>query len=446
MAINRISGNILQDDLVRGANLAFQGNLVYIDIVNQQVGINTVPSSFTLDVNGNIRSTNISTGNANVGNLNSSAGVFSNVISVTGNANVGNLGTAGIISATGNITGGNLITSGVISATGTITSSANIIGGNLLTVGLVSATANITGGNLITSGLISAIGNALVGNIDTASGTFSNTISVTGNASVGNLGTPGLITASGNVLAGNLLTTGIVSATGNATAGNILTLGTIIASGNIISNSNVVAGNIVIGNSSIVTIAGLLVLAPASNVSVSNTYINDLLDPIQSSDAATKFYVDSAAANAAGNLGNITLSNTTISTSYSPGNITILPTGNSTVIFSTTSGAVMPVGNTAQRPSPVSAGTVRFNSDIGRMEIYDGSQWQSVVSGVTNQVLQGDNTTTVFVLNQASTTPATLVSLNGVVQLPGTSYSVTGNSITFTQAPAISDVIDVRFL
>lgn len=53
MAINKISGNILQDNLVRGANLAFQGNLVYIDVVNNRVGINTASPTHTLTVSGN---------------------------------------------------------------------------------------------------------------------------------------------------------------------------------------------------------------------------------------------------------------------------------------------------------------------------------------------------------------------------------------------------------
>jgi hypothetical protein len=52
-------------------------------------------------------------------------------------------------------------------------------------------------------------------------------------------------------------------------------------------------------------------------------------------------------------------------------------------------------------------------------------------------------------LARKSTTGSTLVMLNGVVQLPNASYIVTGannNILTFNEAPAVSDVIDVRFL
>jgi hypothetical protein len=38
------------------------------------------------------------------------------------------------------------------------------------------------------------------------------------------------------------------------------------------------------------------------------------------------------------------------------------------------------------------------------------------------------------------------VSLNGVVQLPTSSYSIAGNVLTFTQAPSTDDVIDIRYI
>jgi len=128
------------------------------------------------------------------------------------------------------------------------------------------------------------------------------------------------------------------------------------------------------------------------------------------------------------------------------GNITLAPTGNSDVIIDTVSGLVLPVGNTAQRPSPAATGTVRFNSDSDRVEIYDGTGWEDVVANVTNQTLNGDGSTAVFTLDRDSTTAAALVMINGVVQLPATAYTVAGNQLTFTQAPVVSDVIDVRFL
>lgn len=71
MAINRVSGNILQDDLVRGTNLAFQGNLLYLDVSNNRVGILDASPTQALTVSGNVQVGNIlliNLGNVQVGN------------------------------------------------------------------------------------------------------------------------------------------------------------------------------------------------------------------------------------------------------------------------------------------------------------------------------------------------------------------------------------------
>lgn len=190
---------------------------------------------------------------------------------------------------------------------------------------------------------------------------------------------------------------------------------------------------------------GNITLDNTGNASMGSEWINNLADPIQNQDAATKFYVDSEIGNVA-NIGNLTVANTTIFPSITPGNITLAPTGDSTVIIDTVSGLVLPVGNTAQRPSPASVGTIRYNNDAGQVEIYDGSTWEDIVANVTNQTLNGDGSTVAFTLNKDTTTAAALVIINGVVQLPTTAYSVSGNVLTFTQAPVVTDVIDVRFL
>ena len=145
-------------------------------------------------------------------------------------------------------------------------------------------------------------------------------------------------------------------------------------------------------------------------------------------------------------IGNLTISNTTISTNLATGNITLEPTGNGIVIIDTTTGLVLPVGNTVQRPDPAETGTVRFNTNSSLVEVYNGTAWNSVAAEITNQTIYGDGTTLIFVLNKTSTAAAILVATNGILQAPNVAYTVTGNSITFAQAPEISDVIDVRFL
>jgi hypothetical protein len=43
-----------------------------------------------------------------------------------------------------------------------------------------------------------------------------------------------------------------------------------------------------------------------------------------------------------------------------------------------------------------------------------------------------------------ASTAGTVVSINGIVQQPVASYSVTGNNIIFTEAPLASDIVDIR--
>lgn len=198
-----------------------------------------------------------------------------------------------------------------------------------------------------------------------------------------------------------------------------------------------VVGNITVGN---------IVIANVGNISAGNVNINNLASPVANSDAATKFYVDTFAVS---NIGNLTVSNTTITTTLANGNITLSATGNQLVYISGNSGFVMPVGNTAQRPTPGITGTLRFNSDYSRIEYYDGVEWDIVAGGITNETFNGDGSTVAFTLARQTTTAAALIMLNGVVQLPGTAYNMSPNPSTnliFTEAPATGDVIDIRYL
>lgn len=207
---------------------------------------------------------------------------------------------------------------------------------------------------------------------------------------------------------------------------------------NIVSAS--LSGNVTVGN---------IVIPATGNIDVANAYINNLAYPVQPSDAATLQFVLDNTGNI-GNVGNLTFSNTTISTSLVNGNITLTPTGNAIAIVDTTTGLQVPVGNTAQRPVPPTQGTVRFNTDLTRLEVYDGTEWDQVVGGVTNQTITGaDGSTITFALDRKTTAAAALVMLNGVVQIPGVAYTISpafGNTLIFVEAPASNDTIDVRFL
>lgn len=148
-------------------------------------------------------------------------------------------------------------------------------------------------------------------------------------------------------------------------------------------------------------------------------------------------------------LGNLTVTNTTIGTSTSNANIVIDPNGTGLAVIDTTTGLVIPVGNTAQQPSPGITGTIRFNTTTNLVEVYNGSGWANVNGpAITNQVIVPDGVSSAYTLDRSTTAASIIVSINGLVQIPGVgySYTVSGTTITFADVPLTTDIIDVRFL
>ena len=74
MAIGRISGSVLKSNLTRnGTDLAFETNLLYLDVTNSRVGIGTSEPSTPLHVNGTITASGL-TGLSSIGITNTSVG------------------------------------------------------------------------------------------------------------------------------------------------------------------------------------------------------------------------------------------------------------------------------------------------------------------------------------------------------------------------------------
>jgi len=70
MAIGRISGPLLKSNLLRnGVDLAFENDLLYLDVNNQRIGVNLNAPQYDLDVNGTINATEILTGLLTVDNV-----------------------------------------------------------------------------------------------------------------------------------------------------------------------------------------------------------------------------------------------------------------------------------------------------------------------------------------------------------------------------------------
>jgi len=130
--------------------------------------------------------------------------------------------------------------------------------------------------------------------------------------------------------------------------------------------------------------------------------------------------------------------------------------GGAKLAVNSTDSLLLPVGTSGERPGSNGftdvTGMFRFNTTIGAIEWYTGSTWASASTTftiITDEQFNGDGSTVEFELGGATTTAGTIVSINGVVQIPTLAYAITGagnTTLEFTEAPAIGDIIDVRRL
>jgi fibronectin-binding autotransporter adhesin len=342
-------GTITATDTITGGNLATAGTVTATGtITGGNVLTGGIVSATSTITGGNILTAGevSATGSLTGGNV-FTGGAVSATSDVTG----GNLVTGGQVTATGTITGGNVVTGGFVSATGTVT------GGNVATTGTVSATGDVTGGNLVTGGAVTATGTVTGGNVATggtvsATGTVTGgnvatggTVSATGNVTGGNITTAGAITATGNITGnyfignGSLLTgidttliqngntnvqayangnvavtvagvsntvvftttgvniAGTASATGDVTGQNLLTGGNVSAVGFVTTSA--------VNSPSVTAATSLALNAANGNVTLTaggggniilggGHFINNVNNPLQAQDAATKQYVDDA--------------------------------------------------------------------------------------------------------------------------------------------------------
>ena len=110
-------------------------------------------------------------------------------------------------------------------------------------------------------------------------------------------------------------------------------------------------------------------------------------------------------------------------------------------IQSGSTGIRIPTGSAANRPDQPVFGQIRFNTDIGFCEFYNGTIWQNFGTGGTVSYtvddFTGDGTTTVFVMSEAESDETQIIVFVGsIYQDPATAYTVDGGfNITFTSAP-----------
>ena len=144
-------------------------------------------------------------------------------------------------------------------------------------------------------------------------------------------------------------------------------------------------------------------------------------------------------------IGNITFSNTTISTSWTSANIYINASGSGTVQIGGNLALGIPTGNTIARPANPIAGYIRFNTESTSFEYYNGIQWDIPgAATITSASITPDGTANTFPLGYTATSAGVIVSINGTLQQPVTAYNISGNNIIFSEIPLPSDIIEVR--
>lgn len=130
------------------------------------------------------------------------------------------------------------------------------------------------------------------------------------------------------------------------------------------------------------------------------------------------------------------------------GEIIVNPALTNRLRVDTTSSILVPVGISAERPPIPETGDMRFNTELGTIEWYTGTEWDnaSAPNTVSSQLITPNGVDTTFTLNQGATTDTVLVSMNGVIQAPTTTYTVTGTSLNMVDVPLTTDILEVRFL
>ncbi len=146
-------------------------------------------------------------------------------------------------------------------------------------------------------------------------------------------------------------------------------------------------------------------------------------------------------------LGDITAEDTTL---FTPTNSDLIlePQGTGKVKINSTESFLLPVGTTAERPGSPTEGEIRYNSTLDIVEVYKNGDWVRVGDPDTATLavdnFSGDGSTTDFTLSSSASTNTIFVTSNGVVQHPTNAYTVSGTTLSFTEAPVTGDAISVR--
>jgi len=386
---------------------------------------------------------NIHTGNANLGNLTTS-NYFAGTLTTAAQPNITSVGTLTntTLGGSNSFTGGNLVSANYLTGTLTTASQPNITSVGTLTTLAIAGTGNVSGANLVSANYVTGtLTTAAQPNI-TSLGTLSSlivTANITsGNANLGNVANANFFSGSGQYLTSvTAVTAGTV--TTNAQP-NVTSLGTLtsVTIGNSTSNTTMNASSI------------------TSNVNVALTGNNINLGPIGNikiSGGTAGYFITT---DGAGNL----------SWGAASGGGGVSASGSNTQIQFNDNGSLGAVANLTfdKSTNTLSTGRVvtsigaNLGSNISNVYIGGGSANQILktdgsgnlswvaqpVASITVDNFTGDGTTTAYTLSVTPTSiNQTIVNYNGVFQLRTSAYTLSGTTLTFTEAPSEGSTIEV---
>lgn len=460
MAIGRISGPMLQSNLERqGINLSVETDLLYFDVTTNRIGIrNTIPA-YSLDVSGNGQIGNIVLDSGNISPLITSAnlnlsGNGTGIVVVTGNLDAGNISTVNVVTSNVSTSAGNLTLAPITGANVQINSNTNItattsasstssgalivtggvgVGGNLY----VSATLNVAGMDI--KDAISVLTSAIAANsaqMISADNAISNAVSVVSAA---------VLSSNDRISAVSSDLTSIDTKLSNAISAVSVQLTSV--NNNLASAINVVSNRVSAIMTSSQTLNGATYSftgnTPSNTVSSGTVVITGGLG------VSDNIYANAVTATSKLEAASLTITTNTLSNTNTDGNVIIQPNGDGIVDINTDTAVLIPAGPESSRPLGASAGYTRYNTSSGYLEYYNGAAWinASPTTGLMSlDIYQGDNSTTTFTASQTVPVENYIVTLNGVMQLPGVAYTLSGADIIFAEAPTSIDTVEIRSL
>jgi len=330
MAIGRISGPLLKSNLIRdGVNLAFETNLLYLDVVNSRIGINTAAPQYQLDVVGTARTTDLEVQNQ--------------------------------------LTVGNFTLTG------------NTISSNLPTISFVASGGEATAYH----------SRLIVNDIEIHGNRISTTVS-NSNLELDPSGTGKVDIQSATDIAGNLAVNGDISATGNITIGGNLTIGdaltdTITINASIRSDLVPETDNLHdLGSSSYKWRAIYAQGIFATNLSLSTFDVGNIrLENNTITTTSSSDLVIDPNGSGSVRIGNFAIRDNTITNVVVDSITELTQSGTGYFRIAGTNAVVMPRGTTGQRPTAYAVeGMTRYNTDTRALEIWDGLQWSSPAGSI----------------------------------------------------------------